>query len=363
MGGASVLEAGVERSLLETILQQMPAGVVIAEAPSGRVVFRNEAVSRIWGGAPVSPAESIADYGRLPGFHLDGRPYQAEEWPLARSITTGEVVTGELVALERGDGTRAVVELNSSPVHDHAGRIVAAVAIMSEVTVRERRERAEREFITNAAHELQTPLTAITSAIEVLQGGAKEIPADRDHFLSHIQTQTYRLTRLVHALLVLARAESGGESPRPEPIELRPLLDDIALGLQPAAGVEIRVRCPARLGALANRELFEQAVGSMAANAAKYTERGEIRLTGRAIEEGRVAIDVADTGPGLPPGEEDRVLERFYRVGGPDGNGFGLGLAIARQAVDAIGGRIELRRRRTGGTVARIIVPQARELP
>jgi signal transduction histidine kinase len=358
MGGARVLEAGLERTLLETILQQMPAGVVIAEAPSGRVVFRNREVSRIWGGAPVPAAESIAHYERLPGFHHDGRPYRAEEWPLARSIGTGEVVTGEVVELERGDGARALIEINSSPVHDSTGRIVAAVAIMSEVTARERRERAEREFITNAAHELQTPLTAITSAVEVLQSGAKEIPADRDRFLGHIQTETRRLARLVHALLVLARAQSGAEAPRPEAIALWAFLDAVALTIHPAAGVEVRVRCPPRLVALVDRELFEQAVASVAGNAAKYTEQGEIRLTARALDHGRVAIDVADTGPGLPVGEEDSVFERFYR-GGHVGNGFGLGLAIARQAVDAIGGRIELKRQRGGGTLARIVVPRA----
>ena len=88
-----------------------------------------------------------------------------------------------------------------------------AILILSDVSERERRERAEREFVTNAAHELGTPVTAIAAALEALQGGAKELDDERDRFLLLIERQTMRLIRLRTALLMLARAQTGQESP------------------------------------------------------------------------------------------------------------------------------------------------------
>src|SRR5207302_6082312 len=101
--------------------------------------------------------------------------------------------------------------------------------VLDDLSEEERRELAEREFVTNAAHELRTPLTTIIGAVEVLQAGAKEHPAERDRFLAHIEREAARLARLAHALLSLARAHAGEEHPRLEPTLLEPLLREVAV--------------------------------------------------------------------------------------------------------------------------------------
>ena len=225
---------------------------------------------------------------------------------------------------------------------------------------RVRQESAEREFVTNAAHELQSPLTAIVSAIEVLQAGAKDTP-DRDVFLDHIERASARLARLVRALLVLARAQSGTEAPRTELVALEPLLAEVASSLKTAEGVSVDVSGPPDAAVLGNRDLIEQAVLNVAENAAKYTEEGRIELAAH-LAGGGAEISISDTGRGIPSADQDRVFQRFYRGEVDAAGGSGLGLAIARAATEAMGGEVELESTQGKGTVVRFRFPQGASL-
>jgi signal transduction histidine kinase len=109
---------------------------------------------------------------------------------------------------------------------------------------RTRKESPEEQFVTNAAHELQSPLTAIVSAVEVLQAGAKDTP-ERDIFLDHIEQAAARLVRLTRALLVLSRVQTRLEAPRTELVELEPLLSDVAAHARAQEHVDLAVSCPA----------------------------------------------------------------------------------------------------------------------
>jgi two-component system, OmpR family, sensor histidine kinase TctE len=223
-----------------------------------------------------------------------------------------------------------------------------------ELAIRDQ-ERVERDFVTNAAHELQSPLASIISAIEVLQAGAKDGP-ERDIFLEHIERASDRLNRLVRSMLVLARAQSGIERPRDELIALRPVLEEIAGALIVAPGVEVRVSCPPEAALVSNRELVEQALINLAENASKHTERGLIELSARASETATVIV-VSDTGPGIPAPERAHVFERFYRGSGQVAGGFGLGLAIVDAAATSLGADLELESAPEEGTVVRLRFP------
>src|SRR5207244_9336719 len=120
-----------------------------------------------------------------------------------------------------------------------AARADAALLVVTDISEREQRRRAEREFVDNAAHELRTPLAAITSAIERLQAGAREVPEKRDRFLGHIQQESSRLNRLASSLLMLARAQTREENPRREEIALRGLIEELVGGLELKPGVEL----------------------------------------------------------------------------------------------------------------------------
>jgi len=234
-----------------------------------------------------------------------------------------------------------------------------ALLLVQDVTTRERRLRAEQEFAVNAAHELRTPIAAITSALEVLGSGAKEIPADRDRFLGHIEREAARLARLVGALLLLARIQTGQEQPSLQLVDVAPLLEDIAAQLQPLEGVAVRVDCAPRVAMLADADLLRQAIWNLATNAVTHTASGEIRLSGRDL--GRMTeIEVRDTGSGIPSDARAQVFDRFYRVERRVDGGLGLGLPLSQEIARALGGVLTLDSEPGIGTRVRVRLPSAR---
>lgn len=137
---AAELEA--ERNRLVALVQRMPLGIVIAEAPSGRLVLGNQQAERILR-QPLAQVTSIAEYARYRGFDLDGRPLAPEEWPLSRALSTGEVVTNEPIDIIRGDGSRGTISVSAAPIHDGAGEITGGIATFTDIT---RRRETEREL-------------------------------------------------------------------------------------------------------------------------------------------------------------------------------------------------------------------------
>lgn len=128
---------------LATILDQLPVGVVIAEAPSGKIIEGNAQVEAILR-HPILPSATIEAYGHWLGFHPDGRPVQGTEWPLARALQ-GEVVLGEEFRYQRGDGTMTWIRVSGTPVHDPQGAIIAGVVIISDIAEQRNADTALRE--------------------------------------------------------------------------------------------------------------------------------------------------------------------------------------------------------------------------
>jgi PAS domain S-box-containing protein len=142
-------ELSSERTLLRTVLDQMPAAVFIVEAPSGRVLALNDAVARVWG-EPRPLTDAVGHYSEdWVGYHLDGRRIASAEWPVARAALAGETVTDWVGEIERPDGARVTIEVSAAPVRDVAGRTVAAVAVAADITARAQAAR-ERERLLHA---------------------------------------------------------------------------------------------------------------------------------------------------------------------------------------------------------------------
>jgi signal transduction histidine kinase len=328
-----------ERDRLRLLLERLQEGVLTIDQDLV-VHFANTEARRILGGR-------LREGDELPepwqGFGL--REFAHRLFDERASVTQVHVTPDEQHAY-------GVVGIPSQPDTDWA------LLVVDDLTEQERRELAEREFVSNAAHELRTPLTTIIGAVEVLQAGAKEDPAERDRFLGHIEREAGRLARLARAMLTLARAHSGQELPRVEAVELAPLLREVAAGLQPHAGVAVDVEVTDGLAVETNRDLLEQAVRNLGENAAKHTARGSVIL--RAYGDGNtVTVEVEDSGPGIDPEVQRHVFDRFYR-GERDADGFGLGLAIVRESVRTLGARIELDSSPGEGTVFRIFLAPAR---
>jgi signal transduction histidine kinase len=244
---------------------------------------------------------------------------------------------------------------------DEVGQLAAAFNRMSA----ELRsvEQSRRDLVANVSHELKTPIAAIRAHLEnILDGVERPDPATLSVMLGQIE----RLGRLVDQLLELSRLESGEVPLRPEPIALRPLVDqlfsEIAVAM-PRRDVSLENDVPDDLPrVMADAERVHQVLFNLVDNALRFTGAGgSVRISGRR-RDGSVHIAVADTGSGIAPEHLPRLFERFYRVDharARDEGGTGIGLAIARSVVEAHGGTISAESEPGRGSVFTFDLPVA----
>jgi two-component system OmpR family sensor kinase len=191
----------------------------------------------------------------------------------------------------------------------------------------------QREFVSDASHELRSPLTAIRGQLEVLAREPDPDAEDVRRVEQRALAEIRRVERIVEDLLSLARLDEEAPLARTE-VEVGPFLRDLAQ----ADGAELGELAAGTVRA--DPELLAQAIRNLLANADRHA--GRALLSATAAGE-RLTIRVDDDGPGIPPDQRDRVFDRFHRIDaarGRQGGGSGLGLGIARSIVEAHGGRI-----------------------
>jgi len=212
-----------------------------------------------------------------------------------------------------------------------------------------RRERAD-DFIAKASHALTTPLTAIIAAADALRRGAVQEREQRASLLDGIVTEGGRVAQLAQTLFTLAKLHHDPASIDRQRVEVGLLLEEIARRLEVKPGVRVVVSTPPGLAVRADHRLLELAVENLAENAARSTDQRTVLIAAAADDAGDVAIRVSDTGSGILPELRERVFELFFSG---EAGGFGLGLPLVREVVDAHGGALALESG-PGGTSAAI---------
>lgn len=221
------------------------------------------------------------------------------------------------------------------------------------------------DFVANVSHELRTPLTSIKGMVETLRAGAVEDLDVRDRFLGTVESETDRLIRMVHDLLLLSRADSEALNLRCESVDVAHLVRLTVERLTPQAdarGVTLCVETvPGLPPAWADPDRVAQVLVNLLDNAIKYSPQGAtVDVVVLAGPEQTVLVQVRDRGIGIPPEALPRIGERFYRADKARARahgGTGLGLAIAQALVEAHGGKLWLESREGEGTTARFTLP------
>jgi two-component system phosphate regulon sensor histidine kinase PhoR len=250
-------------------------------------------------------------------------------------------------AADRGETTQDGLRVQDR-VYAINARLVksenAVLMVIRDRTEELQRELAEREFVSNAAHELRNPIAGISGAIEVLEAGAKEDPEARDHFLRRLSEDADRVSRLTHSLLTLARMEAIGEG-EAEVVGVKLAVEEATEAVTAPEAIDFVVETDPALAAKADPVLLRQVLIGLLTNAFKHTPApGTVTLRARRSGEDEVVIEVTDTGLGIPEQEVGRVFERFYRGSAQlESEGFGLGLSIAKRMVEVMGGEIGVR--------------------
>jgi PAS domain S-box-containing protein len=366
---AALDAADLERRRLESVLATLPVGVIVVEAPTGRVVYANEALQQVWRQAPRT--SSVESYSvEWQGYHVvDGRaterPVASHEWPVARALQHGETVLDQLVAAARPDGTRAMVSVSAVPIHDASGQRVGATAVVTDVEAQyrsraaleaaraaaEQANRAKSEFLAVMSHELRTPLNAIQGYSELMELGihGPVTPAQQEA-LRRIQTSQRHLLGLVNGVLNYARIETGNVHYEIADVSLADVLATCEALVVPQARAKGLELAPARVGpspdgrtlaARADREKLQQIVLNLLSNAVKFTEPGGRVALSATADDAMVRVLVEDTGVGIASDQLDRIFEPFVQVDARftrAHEGVGLGLAISRDLARGMGG-------------------------
>ncbi len=259
------------------------------------------------------------------------------------------------------DGER-VVRVAVSPFSAPGGP--GALLTFADLTSTRRLETARKDFVANVSHELKTPLTALRASLETLLDGALD---DKDHardFLSTSLDQVERLQRLIEDLLSLSQLEK----PRvlsPASCDAAEVARRVIAALTPVAskrGVSLRplpttTACPVALSA----DELTQVLMNLCDNAIKFNRPGGTVDLALTVQGDRALLRVKDTGPGIPPEDQPRVFERFYRADkarAKETGGTGLGLAIVKHLVENRGGSVRLESRPGEGSLFEVSLPR-----
>jgi signal transduction histidine kinase len=398
-------------SLWARVLRQMPAAMAVVDAETGRVVLASGRAEE-GEGPPELP-------GAAPGGALrpDGTPFPEDEWPPARSLRAGETVPGEEVAFRREDGSTAVYLLRSGPVRDSAGRIVAAVALWTEVTGA-RRAAAEREdllgrerearqeavlartvaeaaqqeaqaadtakssFLASMSHEIRTPINAIMGYTDLLDLGLSGPVNEAQHAqLARIRDSSRHLLSLVNEVLDVAKIDAGEMEVDREPGRLAGPVDAALDLVRPQAaerGLQLSERCEGdpEVVFVGDEGRVRQIAANLLSNAVKFTPAGgRVRVScgvaphphGEvfATHAGPWAyLAVEDNGIGIPPEVTARIFEPFVQA--EEGRtrragGTGLGLTISRKLARLMKGDLTVRSRPGEGSTFTLWLPAAEQ--
>jgi len=222
------------------------------------------------------------------------------------------------------------------------------------------REKLRAALLSTVTHDFKTPLSAIAGSAESLLAlGEATTPEVRRSLEENIAQEASRLERLVDNLLRIAALESGSVVPDIKPIPIEDVVGSALARLDATlAGYDVRLDIPDDLPPIPMDEvLMEQVLINLLENAAKHTPPGTEILVSAAIRGHKAVIEVRDAGPGLPPGDPEKLFERFQRGDRVSSSGYGLGLAICRAVVKAHGGSITADRNRPSGAAFTVILP------
>ena len=242
------------------------------------------------------------------------------------------------------------------------GQVAGAVLVILDVTEREQREELRREFTANVSHELKTPLTSIKGFTDMLASGMVASPEDQKRFITMIGVEVDRLIDLINDILKLSELESVTIPQSEERSDVLTIARDTAARLTPAAvkgQVTLEVTGgPVRISGV--RQLLDEMISNLCDNAIKYNRPGG-RVTISVSRSDRGAeLSVSDTGIGIPPEDQSRVFERFYRVDKSHSKaigGTGLGLSIVKHGAAFHGADLSLESQPDRGTTIRLTFP------
>jgi PAS domain S-box-containing protein len=363
---ALLLRAREAERRLELVMAAMPEAVVIAAPPDGRVIGFNSAAETLFG--PLGDPDGISDIAsHLHPLSDDATEDVETPLPHLLALQTGEVVDGIELVVTGKDGRTTPVLASAAPIREPDGALAAVVTVFRDIAALKEAARLKDEFVSVVSHELRSPLTPIRGFVQLV---AKDLDRAGDHdthvrWLTSVEAQIDRMTRLVDDLLDVSRLRSGGLEIRRAPVDLvalcRSIVDVRAASVTSHQFVLTSVVETAWGHWDADR--LHQVVENLVGNAIKYSpDGGTVALTvGVDDTTGAAVVSVADEGPGIAPENRTHIFGAFFRAreaAESQISGLGLGLYICHELVIAHGGTISVGEAPGGGAAFIVRLPR-----
>ncbi len=339
-----------ERAQAEAMLASM-ADAVLVTNPAGQILLLNNAAENLL----ALQAEATV------GKTLSEAQLHFEMDVLLQKTLASETPLRHDIVLTRP--TERFVEVHMAPVKVEE-QTIGVVIVLYDMTNERRLAQIRRDFVANVSHELRTPVTSIRAMAETLLDGGLDDPEMARDFLGTVTAESERLTALLDDLLHLSQIESGRRHLAVDTLDLAELVDHIAQRLIApitAKGQRLVLDIPTPTPARADRDALIQVLINLMDNARKYSPEGAT-ITVRALQDERhTYLRVSDTGFGIPPEEQERIFERFYRVDKARSRtqgGTGLGLSIVKHLVELHGGWITVESSPGVGSIFTVTLPR-----
>ncbi|HEY3355399.1 MAG TPA: ATP-binding protein [Polyangia bacterium] len=303
--------------------------------------------------------------GRLQLRDLEGRPIPVEDTPEARALR-GEATGGRVLIARHASGADLWVSVTAAPVRDAAGRVELAVSVVHDISELRQFERLRDEFVSNAAHELKTPIATVQGYVQLLRTWAGSGRDEREaRALEVLERQCGRIDRLVQAMLGASRAALGTLELRRERLDLGELAAEVVAQARAIAPRHrLVVECGTAAPVEADRERVRQVLVNLIDNAVRFSpEGGEVRTTVRRAGADAV-VEVRDEGLGVPAERQGGLFTPYFRAhaGTPhDHGGLGLGLHLSREIVARHGGAMRFESAEGRGSSFGFTLPLAPE--
>jgi signal transduction histidine kinase len=262
---------------------------------------------------------------------------------LAKTRYSGPTTEPEAMAGDK------IIEIRAAPLED------GALAILRDVTEERRVQRAKAEFIANASHELKTPLTALSGYLEMLED--EEDERVRSEFLKDMRSQTDRLQSLARTLLDLSRLDANATTFRTEEVDLEDILHELRRDFG-YTGRPMSIQADDVPPVVTDPTQLHRMLAILLDNALKYSSEDTPIDLNLSRDDGHAVISVTDRGCGIPESEIPHIFDRFYRAQGSSrADGTGLGLALAREIMDHLGGNIQVQSHPGAGSTFSVALP------
>jgi PAS domain S-box-containing protein len=356
------------RARLEAVLEAMPSGVIIGEAPSGVISYANRCARALLRADVADPNELAAHC--QPRFRRpDGAPIDPAALPFRRALEKGETSCGEEIAFDVGRGQLVYFRCNAAPVRDHTRRVVGGVCAFDDITgaveAKQEHERVDRFrelFVGMLGHDLRSPLASIVTGAGLLlqhAGAAPEVRRTADR----ITAAATRMRRMIEQLLDLTRSRlAGGIHVAITSTNLTVVARRIATELEAEhQGRAINLTAPGPLRCCCDPDRMGQVLSNLVGNALRHGAPGAPIDVVLAQDGPEIRIVVHNVGPPIPATLLPLLFDPFWRASPaakPDpAGGLGLGLYISQQIVMAHGGRIEVESTAEKGTTFTVVLP------